>query len=112
MDGTSITYSGRSCEDRKKAAVSRSRHQVKKFGSDPDAMHGPLTVKVTSKVNNHKEIHNQLIYNYCVLYKQLRIQYIAHGDSFQVSFIFSIMKKTLYVSSGVIATLSALCELA
>ena len=49
MDGTSITYSDRSCEGRKKAALSRSRHQAKKFGSDPDAMHGPLIVKVTSK---------------------------------------------------------------
>ena len=50
MDGTSITYSDRSCEGRKKAAVSRSRHQVKKFGIDPqDAMHSPLIVKVTSK---------------------------------------------------------------
>ena len=86
MDGTSITYSDRSCEGRKKAAVSRSRHQATKFRSDPDATHGPLIVKVTSKGNNHKEVHNQLTCNYCVLlYKQLRVQYIAHGDSFQVS---------------------------
>ena len=41
MDGTSITYSDRSCEGCKKAAVSRSKHRVKKFESDPDAMHGP-----------------------------------------------------------------------
>ena len=31
MDGTSITYSDRSCEGRKKAAVSRSKHRAKKF---------------------------------------------------------------------------------
>ena len=40
MDETSIVYSDRSREGHKKAAVSRSRHQAKKFGSDPDAMHG------------------------------------------------------------------------
>ena len=49
MDGTSITYSDRSCEGRKKAAVSTSRHQAKKFVCDPDAMHVPLIVKVTLK---------------------------------------------------------------
>ena len=41
MDGTSITYSDRSCEGCKKAGVSRSKHRAKKFESDPDAKHGP-----------------------------------------------------------------------
>ena len=49
MDGTSITYSDKSCEGRKKAPVSRSKHRAKKFESDPDAMHGPLIVKLTLK---------------------------------------------------------------
>ena len=34
MDGTSITYSDRSCEGNKKVAVSRSKHRAKKFESD------------------------------------------------------------------------------
>ena len=41
MDGTSITYSERSCEGHKKVAVSRSKHRAKKFESDHNAMHAP-----------------------------------------------------------------------
>ena len=49
VDGTSITYSDKSCEGRKKATVSRSKQRAKKFESDPDAVHGPLIVKLALK---------------------------------------------------------------
>ena len=59
MDGISITYSDKSCEGRKKAAVSRSKHRTKKFESDPDAMHAPPDRQTHfKKVNNHKEVRN------------------------------------------------------
>ena len=46
-DGTSITYSDKSCEGHKKAAVSRSKHRAKKFESD--LCMAPLIIKLTLK---------------------------------------------------------------
>ena len=75
MDGTSITYSDKSCEGRKKAAVSRSKHRVKKFESDPDAMHGPPDRQTHFKMSTTTKRY--IICNYCVLlYKQLILQLI------------------------------------
>ena len=51
MDGTSITYSDRSREGRKKAAMSRSKHRAKKIESVPNAMHDPPDVKYLAPCN-------------------------------------------------------------
>ena len=67
MDGTSITYSDKSCEGRKKAAVSRSKLRAKKFKSDPDTMHGP-----PDRQTHFKKSTTTNRYIICVLlYKQL-----------------------------------------
>ena len=63
MDGTSITYSDKSCEGCKKAAVSRSKHRAKKFESDPDAMHGPPDRQTHFKKSTTKRY---IICNYCL----------------------------------------------
>ena len=69
MDGTSITYSDRSCEGRKKTAVSRSKHRAKKFESDPNAMHGPPDRQnhFQKSTITKRYVRNQLTYNYTVL---------------------------------------------
>ena len=115
MDGTSIVYSDRSCEGRKKAAVSRSRHQAKKFGSDLDAMHGPPDRQCHFKKSTiTKRYTTNSPITYCVLlYKQPRVAH-KHGHRFQVRLYSQLWRRKLckYVSSGVIATSSALCGFA